>query len=188
MNGEEDRHDPKFQLHQFEEDQEWEDESLLVLDPSPSSCQFVRKFIKNKGSKRIGIRELKFSISFFFFTYSCSFAEITVGYASALHPSELVLVHDHGHCPETSRGSRVVDRVNESSFRNKILGRVPDEVQGLHYAGLERTRLGQFRDNRLLRQWRDSDDADRAVLEFLTRFESSIDYYHHWEEISRYEN
>lgn len=77
--------------------------------------------------------------------------QITVGYASALHPSELILVHDHRHSAETSRGSRVVDRVNESSFRNKILSRVPGEVQGLHYAGLERARLGQFRDNRLLR-------------------------------------
>lgn len=38
VNGEEDRHDPELQLHQFEEDQEREDESLLLLDPSPSSC------------------------------------------------------------------------------------------------------------------------------------------------------
>lgn len=127
VNGEEDRHDPELQLHQFEEDQEREDESLLLLDPSPSS----------------------------------------VGYASALHPSELILVQDHRHGPETSRGGRVVDRVNESSFRNEILSRVPDEVQGLHYAALERTGLGQFRDNRLLRQGRDPHDADRAVLEFL---------------------
>ena len=69
VNGEEDRHDPKFQLHQFEEDQEWEDESLLVLDPSPSSCQFVRKFIKNKGSKRIKIFNFFFLFYLFLLVY-----------------------------------------------------------------------------------------------------------------------
>lgn len=64
---------------------------------------------------------------------------ITSRVFSALHLNEFILVHDHRRATKTPASGRVVNRVNQSSFRQQILQAVPDEVQGLDRIGFEHT-------------------------------------------------
>lgn len=87
MNGEEDRHYPKLQLHQFEEDQEWEDQSLLVLDPSPSSCQFGNLLKRKDRSKFFFIINISVILIPISFEISFALNQISIDYSSRLFVS-----------------------------------------------------------------------------------------------------